>query len=129
MTAPAASGYLLDTTALTALPTSHQVSLLITITPHSHLPLYAPVTCLDVADRIRPGIARHIGRIPAIEPVDLTYAEVLDMRERTPRLAQDVAHVVRLAHPGPEWPAGLIVATGLPDLYDAFDFQIYPIAD
>lgn len=50
----------------------------------SHLPIYTPVTCLDAADRIRPGIARHIGRIAAVEAVDLTYSAVLDLRETNP---------------------------------------------
>lgn len=129
MTVPAARGYLLDTTALTALATSRRLSVLITTAPHFHLPLYTPVTCVDAADRSKPGIARHVGRIPAIEPVDLTYAEVLDMRERALQVALDVAHVVVLAHPGPQWSAGLIVVTNRPDLYGAFDLPIYPIVD
>lgn len=129
MTAPNARGYLLDTTALTALATSRRVSLLITTAPHFHLPVYAPTTCLDAADRIRPGIARHIGRIPAVEPVALTYAAVLDLRERAPQTALDVAHVISLAHPSPEWSAGLIVATTQPDRYRPFDLPIYPLTE
>jgi hypothetical protein len=58
-----ARGYLLDTTALTALASSQRVSMLIATAPHFHLPLYAPVSCVDAADRIRPGIARHVGQI------------------------------------------------------------------
>ncbi len=129
MTTTEARGFLLDTTALTALAYSRRVSILIATAPHFHLPLYAPVTCVDAADRIRPGIARHIGRIPAVEPVDLTYSAVLDLRERTPQTALDVAHVVSLAHPSPDWSAGLIVATAQPDLYASFDLPTYPIAD
>ncbi|MGH3929362.1 MAG: hypothetical protein ACRDTF_05230, partial [Pseudonocardiaceae bacterium] len=115
MTETEARGYLLDTTALIALPTSRRVSMLIATAPNVHLPLYAPVTCVDAADRSQPGIARHIGRIPAIEPIDLTYSAVLDLRERTPQTALDVAHVVSLASPSPDWSAGLIVATAEPD--------------
>ncbi|MGH3934735.1 MAG: hypothetical protein ACRDS1_07140 [Pseudonocardiaceae bacterium] len=129
MTETEARGYLLDTTALTALPSSRRVSILLTTAPHFHLPLYAPVTCVDAADRIRPGIARHIGRVPAVEPVDLTYSAVLDLRERTRQLALDVAHVVSLAHPSLDWSAGLIVATAQPDVYAGFDLPIYPIGD
>ncbi|MGQ0776742.1 MAG: hypothetical protein ACT4NY_20360 [Pseudonocardiales bacterium] len=129
MTETQARGYLLDTTALTALPASRRVSLLVATAPKFHLPLYAPVTCVDAADRIRPGIARHIGRIPAIEPVDLTYSAVLDLRERTPETTLDVAHVVHLAHSSPDWSAGLIVATIQPDIYADFDLPIYPIGD
>ncbi|MGH3907802.1 MAG: hypothetical protein ACRDTE_27025 [Pseudonocardiaceae bacterium] len=129
MTDTEARGYLLDTTALTALPASRRMSILITTAPHCHLPLYAPVTCMDAADRIRPGIARHVGRIPAVEPVDLTYSAVLDLRERTPQTALDVAHVVSLAHPSPAWATGLIVTTAQPDLYAGFDLPIYRVGD
>jgi hypothetical protein len=114
---------------VTALPSSRQVSVLITTAPHFHLPLYAPVACVDAADRMRPGIARHVGRIPAVEPVDLTYSAALDLRERTPHMALDVAHVVSLAHPSPDWSAGLIVATTQPDVYADFDLPIYPLGD
>jgi hypothetical protein len=124
-----ARGYLLDTTALAALASSRRVSILITTAPHFRLPLYAPVTCVDAADRIRPGVARHVGKIPAVEPVDLTYSVVLDMRERAPRATLDVAHVVSLAHPSPDWSTGLLVATAEPDLYAGFGLPIYPVGD
>ncbi|MGH4014698.1 MAG: hypothetical protein ACRDSL_12390 [Pseudonocardiaceae bacterium] len=129
MTETEARGYLLDTTALTALASSRRVSILITTAPYFHLPLYAPVTCLDAADRIRPGIARHVGRIPAVEPVDLTYSAVLDLRERTPQMALDVAHVVSLARPCPDWSTGLIVATAQPNLYTGLDLPIYALGN
>jgi hypothetical protein len=129
MTETGTRGYLLDTTALIRIATSRQVSTLIVTAPHFHLPIYAPVACVDAADRIRPGIARHIGRIPTIEPTDLTYGAVLDGRERTPELPLPVAQVVSLARPSPDWSAGLIVATAQSDLYQAFDLPIYPIGD
>jgi hypothetical protein len=129
VTASEARGYLLDTTALTGLVTSRRVSTLIVTAPHFQLPVYAPVACVDAADRIRPGLAQHVGRITAIEPVDLTYATVLDARERTPELPLPVAHVVSLARPSPDWAAGLIVATARPELYRGFDLPLYPVAD
>lgn len=129
MTEAGVRGYLLDTTALTALASNRRLSTLIATVPQFHLPLYAPVTCVDAADRIVPGIARHIGRIAAIEAVDLTYSAVLDLRERAPQLALDVAHVVSLARPCPDWSAGLIVATVQPDLYAGVDLPIYPLGD
>jgi hypothetical protein len=126
---PTARGYLLDTTALAALGSSRRVSVLLTTAPHFHLPIYVPVTCLDAADRIRPGIARHIGRITAVEPVDLTYSAVLDLRERTPHTSLDIAHVIALAQPSPDWSAGLIVATTRPDQYTGHDLPHYPVND
>jgi hypothetical protein len=126
---PAARGYLLDTTALAALGSSRRVSVLLTTAPQFNLPIYAPVTCVDAADRIRPGIARHIGRIAAVEPVDLTYSTVLDLRERTPQASLDLAHVIALAQPSPDWSAGLIVATTRPGQYTGHDLPLYPLRD
>jgi len=126
---PTARGYLLDTTALAALGSSRRVSVLLTTAPHFHLPIYAPVPCVDAADRIRPGIARHVGRIAAVETVDLTYSAVLDLRERTSQATLDVAHVIALARPSPDWSAGLIVATTRPTQYAGHDLPIYPVGD
>jgi hypothetical protein len=122
-----ARGYLLDTSALAALGSSRRMSVLLTAAPQFQLPIYAPVTCVDAADRIRPGVARHVGRIAAVEPVDLTYSAVLDLRERTPAASLDVAHVIALAKPGPDWSTGLIVATTRPDRYIGHDLPIYPV--
>ncbi|HEU5475102.1 MAG TPA: hypothetical protein VFV67_31035 [Actinophytocola sp.] len=129
MSAADARGYLLDTTALAALGTSRRMSTLITAAPRLGRPLYAPATCVDAADRIRPGIAAHVGRIPAVETLDLTYAQVLEIRESTPRLPLDVAHVISLALPNATWPKGLIVATVLPDRYAGFDLTLFAVGD
>lgn len=122
-------GLLLDTTALAALASSRTVSAIIASAPNLKHPLYAPVTCLDAADRICPGIAKHIGRLPAIEPLELTYADVLHLRQRAPQVALDVAHVIALAQRTPAMPTGLAVATVLPELYAGFDLQINPIGE
>jgi hypothetical protein len=126
---PGSGGYLLDTSALAALASSRRMSTLVAAAPHFDWPLYAPVTCLDAADRIHPGIARHAGRISAIEPLDLTYPELLDLRERVPKANLDVAHVISLALPGPAWPGGLTVATLLPALYQGFPLRIFPVGE
>lgn len=129
MSAADPRGYLLDTTALAALGSSRRMSTLITAAPRLGLPIYAPVTCVDAADRIRPGIAAHVGRIPAVETLELTYDQVRDMRESMPTTALDVAHVVLLARPSPAWPKGLIVATLLPGRYAGHDLAIYAVGD
>jgi hypothetical protein len=122
-------GLLLDTTALAALASSRSVSAIVASAPTLKQKLYAPVTCLDAADRICPGIAKHIGRLPAIEPLELSFADVLDLRQRAPHIALDVAHVIALARPTPTMPGGLAVATVLPELYAGFDLQINPIGE
>jgi hypothetical protein len=92
----ATRGYLLDTTALTALSSSQRTSVLLITVPHFHLPIYVPVTCIDAADRIRPDIARHIGRIATVEAVDLTYSAVLELREWTPQVPLDLASKIHI---------------------------------
>ena len=122
-------GLLLDTTALAALASSRSTSAIIASAPNLEHKLYAPVTCLDAADRIQPGIARHVGRLSAIEPLDLTYADLLAMRRCAPQAALDVAHVIALARPTPIMPGGMAVATVIPELYAGFDILINPIGE
>ncbi|HEV2778431.1 MAG TPA: hypothetical protein VGX25_03430 [Actinophytocola sp.] len=129
MTTSTPGGLLLDTTALAALASSRSMSAIIASAPNLRQKLYAPVTCLDAADRICPGIAKHIGRLPAIEPLELTYADVLDLRQRAPQVSLDVAHVIALARPTPTTPGGLAVATVLPELYAGYDLRINPIGE
>ena len=105
------------------------MSTLITTAPHFHWTLYAPVSCLDAADRIRPGLARHVGRLPGVEPIDLTYSGVLDLRERSPEAPLEVAQVISLARPGLEWATGLTVATAEPEWYTAYGVSTYSIGD
>lgn len=122
-------GLLLDTTALAALAASRSVSAIVASAPDLKLKLYAPVTCLEAADRMRPGIARHIGGLPAIETIDLTYADLIVLRQCAPKAALDVAHVIALARPSPIAPGGLAVATVMPELYAGFDLLVNPIGD
>jgi hypothetical protein len=123
------SGLLLDTTALAALAASRSMSAIIASAPKLQHKLYAPVTCLDAADRICPGIARHVARLPAIEPLDLSYADLLHLRQCAPHAALDVAHVIALARPTPVTPGGLAVATVMPEQYAGFDLLINPIGE
>jgi hypothetical protein len=122
-------GLLLDTTALAALASSRSMSAIIASAPNLEAKLYAPVTCLDAADRICPGIAKQVAQLPAIEPLDLTYADLLHLRQYTPQASLDVAHVIALARPTPITPGGLAVATVMPELYAGFDILINPIGE
>jgi hypothetical protein len=122
-------GLLLDTTALAALAASRSVSAIVAAAPNLKQKLYAPVTCLEAADRIQPGIARHIGGLPAIETLDLTYADLIALRQCAPQAALDVAHVIALARPTPVMPGGLAVATVMPELYAGFGLLINPIGE
>jgi hypothetical protein len=122
-------GLLLDTTALAALASSRSMCAIIASAPNLEHKLYAPVTCLDAADRICPGIAKHVAQLPAIEPLDLSYADLIHMRQCAPQVALDVAHVITLARPTPIMPGGLAVATVMPELYSGFDLLINPIGE
>lgn len=129
MTIAAPAGLLLDTTALAALASSRSMSAIIAAAPNLERKLFAPVTCLDAADRICPGIAKHVAQLPAIEPLDLSYADLLHMRQCAPQASLDVAHVIALARPTPITPGGLAVATVMPELYAGFDLLINPIGE
>jgi hypothetical protein len=85
--------------------------------------------CLEAADRICPGVVKHIGRLPGIEPLDLTFADVLHLRQCAPQVALDVAHVIALAQPTPTAPGGMAVATVLPDLYAGYNLRINPLGE
>jgi hypothetical protein len=119
-------GHLLDTSALVGLKTRAEVSRIVATAPHFHVALYAPVACVDAADRIEPGIARHVGRLPAIETIDLTYDAVLQGREMTPDLPLPVAQVLYLARM--DW-SRPVVTTAEPDLYRRFGIDVYPIGN
>jgi hypothetical protein len=122
-------GLLLDTTALAALASSRSMSAIVASAPNLEHKLYAPVTCLEAADRICPGVAAHVGRLPAIETVDLTYADLLDIRQCAPQAALDVAHVIALARPTPMMPGGMAIATVMPELYAGFNLLINPLGE
>ena len=93
-------------------------------------------------------------RGPARPPHDRRFGSILpDIRQNTPKTAitdssdrgtcgergpdlghnprrpLDIAHVIALARPDPEWSTGLIVATTRPNQYTGHDLAIYPVGD
>jgi hypothetical protein len=79
-------GVILDTSALARLGDSRTVSFLVATAGTGLHRLYASVACVDAADRLRPGIARHAltGLAGLLDPVDLTVSAVLWAREHLP---------------------------------------------
>jgi hypothetical protein len=127
VTDTASRDHLLDTSVLVGLKDSAAVSRIVTTAQHFHATLYVPVTCVDAADRIAPGIARHVSRLrPVIETIDLTYAAVLEGREVTPDLPLPVAQVLYLARM--EW-LRLVVTTAEPGLYRDFGIEVFPVSN
>ena len=80
--------------------------------------VYAPALCLTAAVARRPGLADHVGVLPALEVVDLDYvaaaavgaliADGVDWR---------AAHAVHTGRPTADWPEGRPVVTTAPDAY------------
>lgn len=80
--------------------------------------VYAPALCLTAAVAKRPGLADHVGVLPALEVVDLDFvgaaavgalvADGMDWR---------AAHAVHTGRPTADWPAGRPVVTTEPEAY------------
>jgi hypothetical protein len=123
------AGVVFDHTALLALGSGSQQASRLVVAAHGQAGrhVYAPALCLAAAVAQRPGLADHIGSLPAIEVVDLGYAAA----STAGRLIADgldwrACQAVDAARPSAEWPRGLPVVTALPDLYRPY--RIAPIA-
>lgn len=126
-------GVVLDTSALARLGINRTVSFLVVTAGTGLHRLYASVTCVDAADRLRLGIARHTltGLAGLLEPTELTVSAVLWAREHLPAELVDIAHTAYLAWPGndPEWPNGRTVATTRAEIYKAWNLSVHQISD
>jgi hypothetical protein len=126
-------GVILDTSALARLGDSRTVSFLVATAGTGLHRLYASVACVDAADRLRPGIARHglTGLAGLLDPVELTVSAVLWAREHLPTEPVDIAHTAYLAWPGndPEWPKGRTVVTARAETYQRWGLSVYVISD
>ncbi len=87
--------------------------------------IFAPALCLSAAIAQRPGLADHIGGLPAIQVIDLDYpaaaavgsfiAVGMDWRG---------AQAIDAARPTAEWPGGRPVLTTTPELYSDWGVEI-----
>jgi hypothetical protein len=115
-----------DHTALLALGAGNQLVSRVVTQAH-HLPgryVYAPAMCLAAAAADRPGLADHVGMLPAVEVIELGYAAAAAVG----RLISDgmdwrAAHAVDAARPSLDWPAGRPVVTDAPGTYAGLEVK------
>lgn len=91
--------------------------------------IYTPALCLAAAVAERPGLADHVGVLPAMQVVELDYpgaaavggfvASGVDWR---------AAHAITAGRPTPEWPAGRSVLTTTPATYTGWGLTVVSVA-
>lgn len=89
--------------------------------------IFAPALCLTAAIAQRPGLADHIGALPAMQVIDLDYpasaavggfiAAGVDWR---------AAQAIDAGRPTAEWPSGRPVITTMPEPYSDWGVEIIP---
>jgi hypothetical protein len=80
--------------------------------------VYVPALCLAAASAERPGLAEHIGALPAVEVVDLGFAHVDSVgRLISEGIAWEGAHAAVVALPDAEWLTGRPIMTRIPKSY------------
>ena len=87
--------------------------------------VFAPAMCLTAATAQRPGLADHVGVLPAMQVVDLDYpgaaavgsfiAAGMDWR---------AAQAVATGRPTAEWPDGRPVITTTPNVYSGWGVDV-----
>lgn len=80
--------------------------------------VYAPALCLVAAVAARPGLANHIGVLPAVRVIELDYPAAADVGGF---IAAGVdwrsAQAIDAGRPTADWPAGRPVLTTTPEIY------------
>lgn len=90
--------------------------------------VYAPALCLTTAVAQRPGLADHIGVLPAIRVVDLDYvaAAVVGSFIAT-GVDWRAAHAIHAGRPTPDWPTGRPVLTVTPEVYTGWGIDVVSV--
>jgi hypothetical protein len=90
--------------------------------------VYVPALCLTAAIAKRPGLADHIGVLPAIEVIDLDYAAAAAVGSF---IATGVdwraAHAIDAGRPTADWPTGRPVLTTTPEIYDGWGIGVISV--
>ena len=87
--------------------------------------IYAPALCVAAAVAERPGLADHIGVLPALQVIDLDYPAAAAVGSF---IAAGVdwraGHAISAARPNAEWPNGRPVLTTAPDTYRDWGIEV-----
>lgn len=129
MSAPLAA-VVFDHTALLALGAGSQMLSGLVSQAHADpdRSVYAPALCVAAAVAHRPGLADHLGLLPAVQVVDLDHvaaaaaggfiAAGVDWR---------AAQAITAGRPTPDWPTGLPVLTTTPETYVGWGVQVVTV--
>ena len=87
--------------------------------------IFAPALCLSAAIAQRPGLADHVGVLPAMQIVDLDYPAAAAVGSS---IAAGVdwrgAQAINAGRPTAEWPTGLPVLTTTPEPYSGWGVEV-----
>jgi hypothetical protein len=87
--------------------------------------VFTPALCLVAAVAQRPGLADHIGVLPAMQVIDLDYPAAAAIGGF---IAADMdwraAHAVDAGRPTAEWPTGRPVITTAPEAYASWGVEV-----
>jgi hypothetical protein len=87
--------------------------------------IFAPALCLSAAIAQRPGLADHIGVLPAMQVVDLDYPAAAAVGSF---IAAGVdwrgAQAIDAGRPTAEWPTGRPVLTTTPEPYSGWGVEV-----
>lgn len=120
----------LDHTALLTLGSGNR--LLSGLVSHAHaLPgryVYTPALCLVAAVAQRPGLADHIGVLPAVQVVELDYAAAATVGGFVATgVDWRAAQAIDAGRPTAEWPSGRPIVTTTPETYTGWGVQIITV--
>jgi hypothetical protein len=114
------SVYVFDHTALLALGSGHHGLSRLVAAAHADAEhhLYAPALCVAAATAKDPGLADHIGALPAIVVLELGYPAAAAVGALiTARVDWRLAHAVYSGRPTLDWPQGRPIVTATPRRY------------
>jgi hypothetical protein len=114
------SVYVFDHTALLALGTGHHGLSRLVAAAHAEAEhyLYAPSLCVAAAVAKDPGIADHLGALPAIVVIEMSYSAACSVGELiSSKVDWRYAQAVYAGRPTLDWPQGRPVVTTVPRRY------------
>lgn len=120
----------LDHTALLALGAgSRMLSGLVVqahVDPGRHV--YSPALCVTAAVAQRPGLADHIGVLPALQVIDLDHPAAAAVGSVVAAgMDWRAGQAVSAARPTADWPTGRPVLTTSPDTYRGWGVEVITV--
>lgn len=129
----AATGVILDHTALAKLATGSRALARLLYTRPSHKPrrVFAPAMATYTAEIQHTGVKEHIDRLDTvIQSCAFSLDTVLAVGRKVPANSTPaVLHVVHEAQPTMQWPMGRPVITTVPQMYQPFGLRLWALPE